>query len=103
MPIPSAEMRMVSTKLFGLRFVAENDEDRECRKMSRTFAGILVLLSTAALARDRIASIEFYGYKGIDTTAVRKALPFREGNVYSTHVKRKTRVTVKRVTGREAT
>ena len=54
---------MVSTKLFGLRFVAENDEDRECRKMSRTFAGILVLLSTAALARDRIASIEFYGYK----------------------------------------
>jgi hypothetical protein len=94
---------MVSTKLFGLRFVAENDEDRECRRMSRTFAGILVLLSTAALARDRIAGIEFYGYKGIDTKTVRKALPFREGDAYSIDMKSQTRETVKRITGRDVT
>jgi hypothetical protein len=63
----------------------------------------LLALGTAASARDRIAGIEFYGYKGIDAEAVRKALPVHEGDAYSDAVKGQVQEAVKRTTGRDAT
>ena len=66
--------------------------------------GIFLLLASAALARDRIAFIEFYGVKGIDTEAVRRALPFQEGDPYVPYeTKRKVRETVRQVTGHDVT
>lgn len=60
-------------------------------------------LAASGLARDRIAYIEFFGYQGIDTDAVRKALPFREGAKITKTRKEEARAAVKRVTGRDAT
>lgn len=45
-----------------------------------------LLLSTQAAAAV-IGDIEFFGYKGIDVSRIRKALPVREGDVYSESVK----------------
>jgi hypothetical protein len=67
-------------------------------------AALLFLLASAAFARDRIALIEFFGTKGIDTDAVRRALPFHEGDPYVPYeTKRQARDTVRKVTGRDAT
>lgn len=60
-------------------------------------------LAAGLLARDRIAYIEFYGYTGIDVEAVRRALPFREGDKRSKSIERRAREAVRRVTGRDAT
>jgi hypothetical protein len=54
-------------------------------------------------ARDRIAYIEFFGYGGIDAEAVRKALPFREGDTIPKEIAKQARAAVKGVTGGEAT
>jgi hypothetical protein len=65
---------------------------------------LLILALAASLgARDRIAYIEFFGYQGIDAEAVRKALPFREGDKISKNIEEQARSAVKRVTGRDAT
>ncbi len=41
-----------------------------------------LLIATQAGA-DVIGDIEFFGYKGIDISRIRKALPVREGDAYS--------------------
>jgi len=64
---------------------------------------ILLAASSGALARGRILYIEFFGYKGIDVAAVRRALPFREGDRFSNQIKGQANMAVKRVTGQVAT
>jgi hypothetical protein len=64
---------------------------------------VVLAVATSLFARDRIEYIEFFGYQGIDTEAVRAALPFREGDKVSKHVKDQARIAVRRATGREAT
>jgi hypothetical protein len=64
---------------------------------------ILLAFASPASARDRVGDIEFYGYKGIDSDAVLRALPFHQGDDYSQNVGREARDAVKRVTSREAT
>jgi len=65
---------------------------------------LLILAFAAPLcARDRIAYIGFLGYQGLDVDAVRKALPFREGDKISKDIDDQARAAVKRVTGRDAT
>jgi hypothetical protein len=65
---------------------------------------IFLLIASAGFARDRIAFIEFYGSKGIDTEAVRRALPFHEGDPYVPYqTKRQAGETVRQVTGHDAT
>jgi hypothetical protein len=66
--------------------------------------GLLAFLFLAPLAaRDRVASIEFFGYQGLDPEAVRKALPYHEGDPLARDIKAQTRAVVKRITGRDAT
>jgi hypothetical protein len=69
------------------------------------WATLLLALGLAApmFARDRIAYIEFFGYQGLDAGAVRKALPFREGDKIAKGFKDQGRAAVKSVTGGEAT
>jgi hypothetical protein len=71
----------------------------------RTFLWITcaALLCAVAQAKDRIAYIEFFGYQGIDTDAVRKALPFHEGDSQYRGIAAQAREVVKRITGRDAT
>src|SRR5258708_38538507 len=64
---------------------------------------LVFAVAASALARDRIVYIEFFGYQGMDTDAVRKALPFREGDKVTKDIKEQARAAVKRVTGRDAT
>jgi hypothetical protein len=64
----------------------------------------ILLCASALSARDRIAFIDFYGVKGMDTEAVRRALPFHEGDALDRiNVKRQGQEAVLRVTGSEAT
>ena len=72
----------------------------------------LVVAGAAGLsAADRrpLDEIDFFGYKGLDFTAVRAALPFHEGdmfppaNVHSDVLKRQVSDAVKRVIGRPPT
>ena len=63
------------------------------------FRVLLVLLGTTLPARDRIASIEFFGYKGIDVDALRNSLPFHGGVGLSSDMEIQARAAVKRVTG----
>lgn len=62
-----------------------------------------IFLASALCARDRIASIDFFGCEGVDVAAVRKALPFREGDKGGVSRERQARAAVRRVTGRDAT
>jgi hypothetical protein len=64
---------------------------------------LVFALATSLCARNRIAYIEFFGYQGIDVDAVRKALPFREGDKAPKNIKQQAQAAVKRVTGRKAT
>ena len=64
---------------------------------------IILLGVTALSARDRIAFIDFYGAKGMDTEAVRRALPFHAGDALDRNVKRQGQEAVRRVTGSDAT
>jgi hypothetical protein len=54
-------------------------------------------------ADDRIAAIEFFGHKGVDTAALRKALPVREGDEWSERAKTRLREAVARSIGKEPT
>src|SRR5260370_42606738 len=78
---------------------------RKERVSIRIKVAVVILLASAQLAsaRDRVPIIEFYGYKGIDVEAVRKALPVQEGDAYSRETDQQVRKTVKRIVGREAT
>jgi hypothetical protein len=71
--------------------------------MRLTVTLLLVACAASLCARDRIAPIEFFGNQGIDVDAVRKALPFHEGDRLNKAVKDRARSAVKRVTGRDAT
>jgi len=53
----------------------------------------------------RVATIEFFGHKGVDTAAIRAALPFREGDALppGTEVKERVRAAVLESTGKAAT
>lgn len=67
---------------------------------------ILVLVftvTTSLCARDKIAFVEFLGYRGIDVEAIRKALPFHEGDPVTRALRQQAKDAVKRVTGLEAT
>ena len=65
---------------------------------------LIILIALPAIARDRIWDIEFFGYKGIDLEAVRRAIPVREGDDYSgDESKSKVRQAVSDALGRDAT
>jgi hypothetical protein len=72
-------------------------------RLSSRAAAAVFLMALSAAAKDRIASIEFFGSQGIDVDAVRKALPFHPGDPMKTMVQAQARETVKRVTGSDAT
>jgi hypothetical protein len=55
---------------------------------------VLLVLSATAWADDRIGGIEFFGYKGIDVEAVRKALPVHVGDAASKDAKSRIRKAV---------
>jgi hypothetical protein len=69
----------------------------------RFAAFLLLTIAGPAVARDRVALIEFFGYQGLDVEAVRRALPVREGDPYNDTVKQGVRAAVKRAIGRDAT
>jgi hypothetical protein len=63
-------------------------------------SALLCALPAPLPARDRIAFIDFYGAKGLDTSAVRRALPIREGDPYvPVQTKRAFHEVIIRVTG----
>jgi len=65
---------------------------------------LLVILGVApAVAKDRIGDIEFFGYKGIDVTEIRRTLPVHEGDEYSDRTKGGVRRAVAAITGKEPT
>ncbi len=63
----------------------------------------LVLLAQPSPAPRKIGYIEFFGYKGLDLLAIRKVLPFREGDTSRPTLKDEAQSVVERVTGRKAT
>lgn len=69
----------------------------------------LLSSSTIYAQEKHLEIIDFFGYEGMDIEAVRKALPFREGDIFPTGDearnawKQSARETVIRVTGKEAT
>ena len=71
--------------------------------MRRLRLVLLLLAASTLFARDRIAEIEFFGYKGIDVEAVRKALPVKQGDPLGPQTKQQIRDVVKSVTGHAAT
>lgn len=71
--------------------------------MRRRSPVLLLLAASTLFARDRIAEIEFFGYKGIDVEAVRKALPVKQGDPLGPQTKQQIRDAVKSVTGHDAT
>jgi hypothetical protein len=64
---------------------------------------IVLLCACTLAARDRVGTIDFYGYKGIDAEAVRRALPFHTGDPYTAQTKPQAHETVQRIVGRPAT
>jgi hypothetical protein len=48
---------------------------------------VLAALAASLSAQERIGGIEFFGYKGIDTDAVRKSLPVHVGDAMSDAMK----------------
>src|SRR6266568_4078873 len=65
---------------------------------------ILLVSATGLAARDRIAAIDFYGAKGIDVEAVRRALPAHEGDPFVPRAsKRAFHQAIITATGRDAT
>jgi hypothetical protein len=64
---------------------------------------IVSLCACTLAARDRVGTINLYGYKGIDAEALQRALPFRTGDPYTTQIKTEARETVQQIVGRPAT
>src|SRR5260370_23661164 len=69
----------------------------------KVIIAVFFLYGALASARDRGSDIEFYGYKGIDIEALRKALPVHEGDKYSAEIDQQILRAVKRATGHEPT
>jgi len=73
-------------------------------ELLKRWSVLIMLIALPAIARDRIWDIEFFGYKGIDLEAVRRAIPVREGDDYSgDESKSKVRQAVSDALGRDAT
>ena len=68
--------------------------------MRRLTVLILLVMPTVVFAKDRIAYIEFFGYEGIDVTAIRASLPFREGDALPPKFEEQARASVLRILGR---
>ncbi len=73
---------------------------------------LVAIPPTVTLASDRrpLGEVDFFGYKGLDTAAIRSALPFHEGDLFppakvksSDALKRQVSDKVKQVIGREPT
>jgi HEAT repeats len=74
---------------------------------------VVVLTAGVAVARgpDRrpLAAVDFFGYKGVDVAAIRRALPFQQGDsfpppkVHTDELKRQVAAAIKKVIGREPT
>lgn|SRR5579871_195146 len=52
-------------------------------RLVRRWLAPWALLALPAMARDRVGDIEFFGYKGMDLEAVRRAIPVQVGGTYS--------------------
>jgi hypothetical protein len=52
-------------------------------ELVRLWPAWLVLLALPVLGRERVGDIEFFGYKGIDLEAVRKAIPVQVGEPFA--------------------
>jgi hypothetical protein len=69
----------------------------------------LVAPRTSAFDHRTLSAIDFFGYKGLDVSAIRGALPFREGDafpppkVHSDDLKRQVTQRVRQVIGRDPT
>jgi len=59
----------------------------------------LVLLAQPSPAARKIGYIEFFGYRGMDVPAIRRALPFHAGDLFRPGVKDEAWSAVERVTG----
>lgn len=53
------------------------------RRLRHTGPLAIVFVAAQALATDRVAEIEFLGYKGLDMEALRKAVPLHKGAAVS--------------------
>ena len=71
--------------------------------MRRFHAAAFLLFAGLLGARDRIATIDFYGYKGVNVDVVARALPFHVGDPYTVNVKSRAREAVFGAIGRPAT
>jgi hypothetical protein len=63
----------------------------------------LLAFVAALSAKDKIAVIDFFGYKGIDVEKVRQALPIHPGDPMTDDVQQAVMAAVRRVLGRDAT
>jgi len=84
-------------------------------KSQMAWLGLAALLTTLAVpsfsATDQrvLGEIEFFGYKGLDLSAIRAVLPFREGDAFpppkvkSSDLKRQVAERVRQVIGRDPT
>lgn len=73
-------------------------------ELFRRWPVVLALFTLPASGRDRVGGIEFFGYKGIDLEAVRKAIPVREGDAFAGEKsKEEVRTAVRATVGRDPT
>jgi hypothetical protein len=64
---------------------------------------LFLVCAIAARSADRIGYIEFFGYKGLDLAAIRKAMPVHEGDAYSGQVKIQVRQALAAAIGKPPT
>jgi hypothetical protein len=62
----------------------------------------LILLGSAAFAKDHILYIEFFGYEGLDLPAIRQALPVHEGDAMKKDTLDRVKTAASEITGRKA-
>lgn len=63
----------------------------------------IVFVAAQALATDQVAEIEFFGYKGLDMEALRKAVPLHKGDSVSDGTKKLIREAITAAIGKEPT
>ena len=75
----------------------------DVRCLSKARLLLVLLGGLSAIARDRIGSIEFFGYKGLDIAKIRETLPVHEGDEYSDATKTQVSQAMADAIGKEAT